>query len=160
MIATRFDKLVVRREHHGLPQRALVALGVAGDHVSRARRALQARRERGARRDRESLAQRAGREVDAGQGVLRVRAESGDAGAERRQLLVAQPAGCVQRRVERKRGVAFRQNEAIAVGIGQAAPVRSGPAKSAATMSAIERLEPMWPTLARRDCSMITRRIR
>ena len=55
------------REHDGLPERALVALGVADQHEHAPRRALEAGRERGAGAERQPVTERAGREVDAGE---------------------------------------------------------------------------------------------
>ena len=118
---------VVGREHHSLPQRALVALRVAGHHVDRARRALQARSECGSRSDREALPERARREVDSGEGVLRVCAQGGETGAERRKLLIRQATGFVKSAVEGERRMTLRENEAVAVRIVRACvPERPG----------------------------------
>src|SRR5204862_8259933 len=65
----------VTREHRRLPRRALVALGVAQQAVDAPLRCVESRGERGSAGGREPLAERAAREVDAGEFPLGMRAE-------------------------------------------------------------------------------------
>ena len=108
---------VVGGEHHRLPDRALVALGVAHEHERAPRAARELRGERRARRDREAVAERAGGEVDAGQDVVGVRPEPAAVDAEARELVAVDRARLVQRGVQREARVALREHEAVALGI-------------------------------------------
>jgi hypothetical protein len=61
------------------------------------------------------MAERAGREVDASEGVLRVDPETAAVGAETVELGSIEPALQVQRRVERQRRVALREESGYGV---------------------------------------------
>ena len=108
---------VVGREHHRLPEGALVALGIADERESPPPRPLQLGRQRGAGRDRQPLPERAGREVDPSQGAFGVDAEQRFVGAVGVELLLGQPAPQEQRRVDREDRVAFADDETVAVRI-------------------------------------------
>ena len=107
---------VVGGEHHRLPDRALVALGVAEQHARRAGRGLQAGRERRPGSQREAVAERAGGEVDALERVLGVDPEQGPVRAERVERALRKAPGELQGGVEGQRGMALREHEAVAVG--------------------------------------------
>ena len=106
---------MVRREHRGFPDGALVAFGVAEQDVDAAARAAQAGAEGGA--DRQALAERAGRQLDRAELVIGVAAEDRAVGAVRVEVRGVEPAGLVQRRVQRERGMALGEDEAVAVGV-------------------------------------------
>ena len=84
------------------------------------------------------MPERAGREVDARELVLRMHAEQAAVGAVGVELGVSQPRPQSQRRVERQRRMALRENEPVAVGVaGIVGPKQI--AVDAARMSATER---------------------
>lgn len=102
-------------EHRCLPDGALVHLRVADQHERSPFRALQARSERGSGADRKTLAERAGREVDARNDVLRMGAERRPVRAEGRERLGGHPPGGGQGGIERERSVSLGEDEAIPI---------------------------------------------
>jgi hypothetical protein len=82
---------------------------------------MDAGRQGGAGRHREPLAQRTGREVHSGQGVLGVGSEEGVVAAVGPELLIGQDTPGMQCSVEREHGMALGQHEAVAVRITRVA---------------------------------------
>ena len=101
--------------HDRLPDRALVALGVAHEDEDAALRALEARRERGADAHRQPESQRAGRKIDAGELPIGVDAEVAPVAAVRVERRLIEPAAEEQGSVDREHGVALCQHEAVAI---------------------------------------------
>jgi hypothetical protein len=106
---------MMRREHRGLPHRALVALRVAQQHEGASRRVLHARRQRGADGEGQPVAERAGREVDPRQDMLGMHAEDAPIPAVAVELRRRQLAAERERGIDRKDGVTFREDEAVPV---------------------------------------------
>ena len=76
---------------------------------------------RGERVDRQALAERAGRQLDRAELVIGVAAEDRAVGAVRVEVRGVEPADLVQRRVQRERGMALGEDEAVAVGVASLA---------------------------------------
>ena len=63
------------------------------------------------------MTERAGREIDSRERLLRMNAEQSSVSAECIELLLSEPSLQVKRGIEREGGVALRHNEWIALGI-------------------------------------------
>src|SRR5688572_30491616 len=107
----------LRRRHRGLPHLPLLDLAVSENAVDAGGRATELETERHAERHREPFAERPGGGLDAGQRhavgmTLQRRAQL----AKRDQPLLREIAGLGHDGVERRHCVAFREDDAVAVG--------------------------------------------
>ena len=139
---------VLGREHHRLPHAALVALGIAHEHVDAPARARHPRGQSGAGAERQTLSERAGGEVDAG----KLRDRDARRGGCRRRSSVASASSSIQ---PRARKAAYSASAACPLermkrsrSGSSGAATRSTCPYSAAMISTTESAEPMWPTLA------------
>ena len=109
-------ELEMARRHRGFPGRALLHLAVREFDEDARRRSVEAQAERLPDALPQAMAERAADHLDAGRGVERRHLEPAVVGAVGGELVDRQDAGLGQRRPERDRIVAGRQQEAVAVG--------------------------------------------
>src|SRR4051812_3192772 len=103
----------MRRELNRLPLRSLGHLAVAKQHVGAIRQPVEAARvERHAEPDAETLAERARRRLGVRKARRWMTFEPAAEMPERHQLLFVDAAGHRPQRVEKRRRVALRENEA------------------------------------------------
>jgi hypothetical protein len=107
-------KAMVRCEHEGLPVGALLHLPVTAEHVDAPGAVVGLEPQRKARGNREALPEASGTRLDAwAHLVVRMSLAAAPQLAEAHDILLAEPAQLVERRIERGRGVSLREEESV-----------------------------------------------